>query len=116
VKKLIVAPALILLWAAQSPAQEETPLRLAQTISLNGLQRHWDHFGVDVKSNRLFVTSGDEPVVDVIDMRTNKLIANIPAKPGARNARLVSELKKYYVNVSTKGAQEAQILVYDVVP
>ena len=101
---------------------------------------------MDVKSNRLFVTSEDEPVVDSFDMRINKLIhhylpggnlngavgtitviqqkdadhyeviANIPIKPGARNARLVPELNKYYVNVSTKGPQEAQILVYDVVP
>src|SRR4029077_8590480 len=100
-KKLIVVPALILLWAAQSPALEKMPLRLIQTISLNGLTRHWDHFGVDVKSNRLFVTSSDEPAVydpdtkylyvvnggraaktpycliSVVDMATDKKLADI---------------------------------------
>jgi len=54
-------------WVATSPAQEKTPLRLVQTVSLTGLQRHWDHFGVDAKSNRLFLTSDeDEAVVDVL--------------------------------------------------
>ena len=66
-KKLLVVLALVLVWAATSPAQEKTPLRLVQTVSLPGLQRHWDHFGVDVKGNRLFLTSDeDEAVVDVL--------------------------------------------------
>jgi DNA-binding beta-propeller fold protein YncE len=110
-KKLIVVPALILLWTAQSPAQEKTPLRLVQTISLNGLQRHWDHFGVDVKSNRLFVTSGDDPVVDVIDMRTNKLIHTITGLKGSHNVLTFPDLKK--IIVVDGEASELKIFNYD---
>src|SRR5258708_38283461 len=63
-KKLLVVLALVLVWVATSAAQEKTPLRLVQTISLPELQRHWDHFGVDTKSNRRFLTSDqDEPGV-----------------------------------------------------
>jgi hypothetical protein len=82
-----------------------------------------DDLAYDAALHRLYVPGGNlNGVVGAITVIQQKdadhyeVIANIPTKPGARNARLVSELKRYYVNVSTKGAQEAQILVYDVVP
>ena len=43
-------------------------------------------------------------------------VATIPTRPGAKTARLVPELNKYYVGVPAKGSQPAQILVYDVAP
>jgi hypothetical protein len=45
-----------------------------------------------------------------------QLIATIPTKPGAKTARLVPELNKYYVGVPAKDSQPAQILVFDVAP
>src|SRR6202051_1357143 len=110
-KKLLVVLALVLGWVAKSPAQEKTPLRLVQTVSLAGLQRHWDHFGVDVKSNRLFVTSGDEPVVDVFDMRTNKLIHTITGLKASHNVLAFPELKKIFVVDGE--ASELKIYNYD---
>jgi DNA-binding beta-propeller fold protein YncE len=110
-KKLLVVLALVLGWVARSQAQEKTPLRLVQTISLTGLQRHWDHFGVDAKSNRLFVTSGDEPVVDVFDMRTNKLIHTITGLKGSHNVLTFPELKK--IIVVDGEASELKIFNYD---
>src|ERR1700688_610528 len=110
-KKLLVVLALVLVWGGKSSAQEKTPLRLVQTISLNGLTRHWDHFGADVKSNRLFVTSGDEPVVDVIDMRTNKLIHTITGTKGSHNVLTFPEMKK--IVVVDGEASELKIYNYD---
>jgi DNA-binding beta-propeller fold protein YncE len=110
-KKLLIILALVLVWAGKSSAQEKTPLRLVQTISLNGLTRHWDHFGADVKSNRLFVTSGDEPVVDVIDMRTNKLIHTITGTKGSHNVLTFPEMKK--IVVVDGEASELKIYNYD---
>jgi hypothetical protein len=40
----------------------------------------------------------------------------VPTKPGAKTARFVPELNKYYVGVPAKDGQAAQILVYDVAP
>jgi hypothetical protein len=45
-----------------------------------------------------------------------RVIATIPTKPGAKTARLVPELNKYYVGVPAREKQEAQILVFDVAP
>src|SRR6202162_6610880 len=110
-KKLLVVLALVLGWVATSPAQEKTPLRLVQTVSLTGLQRHWDHFGVDLKSNRLFVTSVYDPVVDVFDMRTNKLIHTITGLKGSHNLLTFPEMKK--IVVVDGEASELKIFNYD---
>src|SRR6202165_739246 len=111
-KKLLVVLALVLVWVAKSPAQEKTPLRLVQTVSLPGLQRHWDHFGVDVKGNRLFLTSDeDEAVVDVFDLKTNKLIHTITGLKGSHNVLAFPELKKIFVVDGE--ASELKIYNYD---
>src|ERR1700686_77527 len=102
---------LVLAVVAPSRAQEKAPLRLVQTISLSGLQRHWDHFGVDVKSNRLFLTSEDEPVVDVFDLKTNKLIHTITGLKGSHNVLAFPELKK--IVVVDGEASELKIYNYD---
>jgi len=102
---------LVLAVVAPSPAQEKPPLRLVQTISLSGLQRHWDHFGVDVKGNRLFLTSEDEPVVDVFDLKTNKLIHTITGLKGSHNVLAFPELKKIFVVDGE--ASELKIYNYD---
>jgi len=111
-KRLLVVLALVLVWVATSPAQEKTPLRLVQTVSLPGLQRHWDHFGVDVKGNRLFLTSDeDEAVVDVFDLKTNKLIHTITGTKGAHNVLAFPEMKKIFVVDGE--ASELKIFNYD---
>ena len=108
-KKLLVVLALVLAWVAKSPAQEKAPLRLVQTISLAGASRHWDHFGVDVKSNRLFVTSENDAVVEVIDMRTNKVIHTIKGLKGSHNVLPFPELNKIFV---TDG-EASELKIYD---
>jgi DNA-binding beta-propeller fold protein YncE len=102
---------LVLAVVAPSPAQEKPPLRLVQTISLSGLQRHWDHFGVDVKSNRLFLTSEEEPVVDVFDLKTNKLIHTITGLKGSHNVLAFPELRKIFIVDGE--ASELKIYNYD---
>ena len=59
---------------------------------------------------------GAVTVIQQKDADHYEVLANIPTKPGARNARLVPELNKYYVSTATKAPQEAEILVFDVVP
>src|ERR1700737_3906104 len=111
-KKLPVVLALLLVWVAKSPAQEKAPLRLVQTVSLPGLQGHWGHFGVEVKGNRLFLTSDeDEAVVDVFDLKTNKLIHTITGTKGAHNVLAFPEMKK--IVVVDGEASELKIYNYD---
>ena len=66
-RKVALLFVLALIFAPQSRAQEKSPLRLLQTISVPGVTRKWDHFGVDLKGQRLFVTSEEDPAVEVFD-------------------------------------------------
>ena len=83
-----------------------------------------DDLAWDPKLRRIYVPGGNLngavgaiTVVQQKDADHYEAFANIPTVPGARNARLVPELNKYFVSAATtKTGQEAQILVFDVIP
>ena len=109
-KKLLVIVILGLAFAVQSSAQEKAPLTLTETISIPGNLK-WDHFGVDLKENRLFVSSEEEPAVEVIDMRTNKLLKSLTLFKEPHNVLPFPELKQIFVVDGE--ASEIKILDYD---
>jgi len=109
-KRLFVILALSFACGPYSPAQQKPPLRLVQTIPVEGA-RHWDHFGVDVKGNRLFVSSEEEPAVEVFDLKTNKHITTLTGFKEPHNVMPFSDLKKIYV--VDGGASEIKVFDYD---
>jgi DNA-binding beta-propeller fold protein YncE len=109
-KKLLILFALGLACAAPSLTQEKAPLKLVQTITVPGV-RHWDHFGVDLKGNRLFVTSEEEPAVEVIDLKTNKHLRSLTEFKEPHNVLPFPDMKKIYVVDGE--ASEIKVLDYD---
>ncbi len=109
-KKSFFILAFALLSAGLSPAQEKAPLRLVQTISVPGA-RKWDHFGVDLKGNRLFVSSEEEPAVEVFDLKTGEHIHSLTDFKEPHNVLPFPELKEIFV--VDGGASEIKILDYD---
>ncbi len=79
-----------------------------------------DDLAYDAAHHRLYVPGGGgNGAVSVVEQRgadDYHVVATVPTKPGAKTARLVPELNKYYVGVPAKDAQPAQILVFDVAP
>src|ERR1700722_6064674 len=79
-----------------------------------------DDLAYDAAHHRLYIPGGGgDGAVSVVEQRgadNYQVVATVPTKPGAKTARLVPELNKYYVGVPAKDAQPAQILVYDVEP
>jgi hypothetical protein len=80
-----------------------------------------DDLAYDSAHHRLYVPGGGGAgAVSVVAQRSAdkyEVVATVPTKPGAKTARYVPELSKYYVGVpATKEGQSAQILVYDVAP
>jgi DNA-binding beta-propeller fold protein YncE len=110
-KKLFVILALIFACAWHSAAQEKAPLRLVQTVTVPGVVRKWDHFGVDLKGNRLFVTSEEEPAIEVFDLRTNMHIISLTEFKEPHNVLAFPELKKIFVVDGE--ASEIKILDYE---
>ncbi len=109
-KRLLFIFAVAFACVAPSLAQEKAPLRLVQTIDVPG-GRKWDHFGVDLKGNRLFVASEEEPAVEVFDLRTNKHLQSLTEFKEPHNVLPLPELKKIYVVDGE--ASEIKILDYD---
>jgi len=110
-KKSLFILMLALLFAVEAPAQEKAPLRLVQTITVPGVVRKWDHFGVDLKGNRLFVSSEEDPAVEVFDLRTNEHLKSLTDFKEPHNVLPFPELKKIFV--VDGGASEVKILDYD---
>ena len=58
-------------------AQEKLPLKLIATTPMPGFTGDFDHFGLDLKGNRLFLASEDQKTVEVFDLRTGERIQSI---------------------------------------
>jgi DNA-binding beta-propeller fold protein YncE len=65
------------LCALTGRAQEKLPLKLIATTPMPGFTGDFDHFGLDVKGNRLFLASEEQKTVEVFDLRTGERIKSI---------------------------------------
>jgi hypothetical protein len=71
---------------AQSSGQNSNLLTQVQTIPLDGVEGRIDHFGLDAKGKRLFVSALGNDTVEVVDLTAGKVtqeIRNLQA-PGNR--------------------------------
>jgi hypothetical protein len=79
-----------------------------------------DDLSYDAAHHRLYAPAGGgDGAISVVEQQganDYRVIATVPTKPGAKTARLVPELNRYYVGVPGKGSQEPQILVFEVAP
>ena len=68
---------LFVIFVVQASAQEKQPLKLVATTPLPGFSGDFDHFGVDLKGNRLFLTAEEHKTVEVFDLKTGKRLQSI---------------------------------------
>ena len=57
--------------------QQDEPLRLIQTIPLPDVRGRIDHFDVDLKGQRLFMSALGNNTLEVFDLRSNQVIHTI---------------------------------------
>jgi YVTN family beta-propeller protein len=69
----------MIVFAGLCRAQQTTPLRLVQTITLP-VTGKFDHMAVDPNNNRAFVAASGNSTVEVLDLKTGKWIKSIPGK------------------------------------
>jgi len=73
-------------------------LELIQTIPMPGLHDgDFDHFAVDLQGRRLFLAAEENAVVEVFDLRTNKLIHTISDVKAPHSMVYRADLKKLFV-------------------
>lgn len=90
-------------------AQVPGPLKLAQTIPLPGLKDgDFDHFQVDSAGMRMFLAAEENSAIEVIDLRTNKLIQKVAGAKAPHSIGYNSALKKLYV-VDDGGPNQVEV-------
>jgi hypothetical protein len=57
-----------------SSGEEPAPLALRTSIPLPNVKGRIDHFGVDVKGQRLFVAAVENHTLEVIDLKSGKAV------------------------------------------
>jgi len=78
-------------------AAEKAPLRLVKTILLPNIEGDFDHFGIDLKGNRLFLTAEDHQSVEVFNLKSNTRIHSIGGFGEPHNVRYLPDSSKLLV-------------------
>ncbi len=69
--------------------------KVSEKISIPGNQG-WDYAAVDEVNQHLFVSHGSE--VNVIDVKSNKLITTIPDTKGVHGIAIANDLNKAFIS------------------
>ncbi|QKG57533.1 PQQ-binding-like beta-propeller repeat protein [Hymenobacter sp. BRD128] len=78
-----------------SPAHAQTaPYRLLHTIAVGG-EGGWDYLTVDPAGERLYLSHGTQ--VEVVDLKTRKVIGTIPNTPGVHGIDVVPGANRGYI-------------------
>jgi DNA-binding beta-propeller fold protein YncE len=96
--------ALLVVLGLAALCEAASPLELVQTIPLPGISGRFDAFGVDVKGNRLFVTPLDHKSVEVVDLKTGKVIHSIPGIEKAHAVLYRGDLNEIFVTDGPAGS------------
>src|ERR1700674_2090840 len=96
---LLIAPVLSIY------GQDKLPLKLVQKIPMPNVKGRLDHFGVDLKGQRLFVAAlgDDQNTVEVIDLKAGKWISSIPGQSKPQGIFYSSAFNKLFVANGTDG-------------
>lgn len=103
-RHFLILMIVFVLFAVTTRSQQSPPLKLVQTLQLPAdVKGNFDHFGLDLKGNRLFATPEDYKAVVVFDLNTGNLIHTIGgiARPHAVLYR--EDLNRIYVTDGTIG-------------
>ncbi len=73
----LLACVVLVVFAPPVWAQSKEPLRLVSSTPLPGVEGDFDHFGVDVKNNRLYLTGEDHKSVEVFELRSGKHLRSL---------------------------------------
>jgi sugar lactone lactonase YvrE len=68
---------MVLVFSAVLAAQNAAPLKLTTTIPLPDVKGDFDHFAVDMASNRLYLAAEDHKSVEVFELKSGKHLQSI---------------------------------------
>jgi DNA-binding beta-propeller fold protein YncE len=102
-----------ILFPLASLAQSPAPVfHLARTIALPGVASKFDHLAIDVAGNRLFIAATSINSVEVIHLKTDKVLESITGLGKPHGLAWAAETGSLYVSDGTLG----QLRVYKGTP
>ena len=95
-KKMPFIYVVAVLWAFQpgTARPQSSEYKVVKTIPVEG-PGFWDYLTVDKPTQRLFISHGT--VVDVLDLRSERKIGQIPNTPGVHGIALIQDLNKGFI-------------------
>jgi DNA-binding beta-propeller fold protein YncE len=89
-------------WWAAAPVSAETaaagaPLRLMRTIPLPSIKGDFDHFGVDLAGNRLFLAAEEHHTLELFELSSGKPLRSIPGFQTPHSMVLLLDQNQIYV-------------------
>lgn len=107
-RRYILSSVLALLVLAL-PAQQAPPLRLVRTILLPNVEGRIDHFGIDVKGRRLFMSALGNNTVEVFDLAADKRLHTIGGVNEPQGVTYAPSSNKIFV----ANAADGKVRVFD---
>lgn len=95
--RFTAASVALLLAAGQASAADSDALSLVQTIPLKGVAGKLDHLAVDKDGARLFVANKPNNTLDIVDLKSGKLIRQIPDQGKVSGVAYAADLDLIYV-------------------
>src|SRR5438270_12410486 len=90
------AAALAFVVCAAGVSTAQPTLELVQTFDLKGKAGKLDHLLVDNKSERLFMANKVNNTVDVVDLKTGKILKQLTGQAGAQGVAYAADLDRLY--------------------
>jgi DNA-binding beta-propeller fold protein YncE len=84
-------------------AAEPPPLERVRTIDLKGPVGGMDHLAIDAKRGRLFVANTVNNTLDIVDLKTGKLLKQIPGQGRIRGIDYSPDADRVFVGNGTGG-------------
>jgi DNA-binding beta-propeller fold protein YncE len=87
-----------------APARAAEPtLVLLQTIDLKGKAGKLDHVALDAKRGRLLVANKANNTLDIVDLKSGKLLQQVAGQAGIQGLAYVPDLDRIYVGLGVRG-------------
>lgn len=94
----LAALGLSLLPGVAAIAAQGQPLRLVQTIPLDGVEGRLDHMAIDLERHRLFVAAFGHGTVEVVDLRSAKRVQSLGPFHEAQGVAFVGSPPRLFVS------------------
>ncbi len=108
-KRCLVVLSGFLIFGAAGSAQRGEPLRLVETIGLEGVEGRIDHFSADVQGQRLFVSALGNNTVEVLDLKAGKRAHSIKGLSEPQGVLYLRKFNKLLV----ANAKNGKAVIFD---